>query len=126
MRPDEFGRDSSRRGHGLETSTGRVKERVSKLSVNEGRAYNPWWNLATELPPMITVCTTMAQGAINRKEPRGGHTRENYSTWTPNAAASLFVHRQTSGNGYRAPITIQEEAPPEMPTELQELFEDAD
>ena len=55
-----------------------LKERTSGLSVKGGRAYNPGWNLATDLPSMITTSIAVAQGALNRKESRGGHTREDY------------------------------------------------
>ena len=62
-----------------------LAERVANLAVRGGRAYNPGWNLATDLPAMLTVsrCTTL--GAINRKESRGGHTREDFPSPTPSS-----------------------------------------
>ncbi|HEY1827800.1 MAG TPA: fumarate reductase/succinate dehydrogenase flavoprotein subunit, partial [Acidimicrobiales bacterium] len=52
-----------------------LKDKTSKVSVSGGRTYNPGWNLATDLPSMITTSIAVAQGALNRKESRGGHTR---------------------------------------------------
>ncbi len=53
---------------------GGLKERAANISVAGGRSYNPGWNLATDLPAMLTVSTAVAQGALYRKESRGGHT----------------------------------------------------
>ena len=64
-----------------------------------GRRYNPGWNLTTDLPAMLTVsrCTTL--GAINRKESRGGHTRDDYpEAGSPRWATVNFVER-IAGDG---------------------------
>src|SRR6202035_3052288 len=107
------------------TGLDQLVERTSNLPVRGGRAYNPGWNLATDLPAMLTVsrCTTL--GALNRKESRGGHTREDYPT--PDAALGKvnFVHSQPSSGGYRGEIKTVPEPILEMPPELRALFEDA-
>ena len=62
--------------------------------VDRGRTkYNPGWNLATDLPSMLTVsrCTTM--GALNRKESRGGQTRDDFPTADPEMGKVNFVER---------------------------------
>jgi succinate dehydrogenase / fumarate reductase flavoprotein subunit len=101
------------------------KGRVSKLSVKGGKAYNPGWNLATDLPSMVTTSIAVAQGALNRKESRGGHTREDFPL--PDAALGKvnFVQRQTAEHGYLGPISINPEPLPEMPAELRALLEEA-
>ena len=48
-----------------------LKQQTAKVQVKGGRAYNPGWNLATDLPSMITTSIAVAQGALNRKESRG-------------------------------------------------------
>ena len=60
-----------------------------------GRKYNPGWNLTTDLPSMLTIsrCTTL--GAINRKESRGGHTRDDYPKPVAEMGAVNFVERVT-------------------------------
>jgi succinate dehydrogenase / fumarate reductase, flavoprotein subunit len=99
--------------------------RVANLAVRGGRAYNPGWNLATDLPSMLTVsrCTTL--GAINRKESRGGHTREDFPTPDAELGKVNFVHSQPSGGGYRGEIKTVPEPILEMTPELRALFEDA-
>ncbi len=101
------------------------KGRVAKLSVKGGKAYNPGWNLATDLPSMITTSIAVAQGALNRKESRGGHTREDFPLADPEMGKVNFVQRQTTEHGYLAPISVNPEPLPEMPAELRALLEEA-
>ncbi len=85
-----------------------------------GRAYNPGWNLATDLPVHDhRPPSRVAQGALNRKESRGGHTREDYPGPDPELGKVNFVQRQTGEHGYLAPIAIAPEPLPEMPAELR-------
>ncbi len=117
-----------RTGPELEEALGKLeefKERTAKLSVKGGLAYNPGWNLATDLPSMVTTSIAVAQGALNRKESRGGHTREDYPGPDPEMGKVNFVQRQTAEHGYLAPISINPEPLPEMPAELRELLEEA-
>ncbi len=103
---------------------GELRERVAKISVEGGRAYNPGWNLATDLPSLLTVSTAIAQGALARKESRGAHTRDDFPNPDPELGKVNFVQRQTSERGYAAPIQIGAEPLPEMPAELHELLEE--
>jgi succinate dehydrogenase flavoprotein subunit len=116
-----------RTGSELEQALGKLeelKERTGKVSVSGGRAYNPGWNLATDLPSLLTVSTAIAQGALHRKESRGGHTRDDYPAADPELGKVNFVQRQTGQRGYAAPIQITPEPLPQMPAELQALLEE--
>ena len=101
-----------------------LRDRASKLSTGGGRAYNPGWNLATDLPSMLTVSTAVAQGALLRTESRGGHTREDHPKADPELGKVNLVQRQTTQRGAGAEISIAPEPLPEMPADLQELFEE--
>jgi len=117
-----------RTGPELEEALGKleeIKERTAGLTVTGGRAYNPGWNLATDLPSMVTTSIAVAQGALNRKESRGGHTREDFPLPDPDLGKVNFVQRQTAARGFRAPITITPEPLPQMPAELRALLEEA-
>jgi succinate dehydrogenase / fumarate reductase flavoprotein subunit len=103
---------------------GELKQRTAKVSVSGGRPFNPGWNLATDLPAMLTVSTAVTQGALHRKESRGGHTREDYPNADPEMGKVNFVQRQTGERGPHAPITVNPEPLPAMPPELAELFEE--
>jgi succinate dehydrogenase / fumarate reductase flavoprotein subunit len=101
-----------------------LAERAARVSVRGGRAYNPGWNLATDLPSMLTVsrCTTL--GAINRTESRGGHTREDFPTPDAEMGKVNFVHSQPSGGGYREEIKTVPEPILTLTPELKALLED--
>jgi succinate dehydrogenase flavoprotein subunit len=101
------------------------KERVSKITVKGGKAYNPGWNLATDLPSMISTSIAVAQGALNRKESRGGHTREDFPGPDPEMGKVNFVQHQKGAQGYLSPIDIAPEPLPVMPDELRALLEEA-
>ncbi len=124
-----------RTGAELEEALGKLEEletRATRVAVSGGQAYNPGWNLATDLPSMLTVSRAVAQGAVNRKESRGGHTRDDYPKADPEMGTVNFVQRIPTGTGGSAgaggtpsvtTITITPEPIPPMPDELAALME---
>jgi succinate dehydrogenase / fumarate reductase, flavoprotein subunit len=102
-----------------------LRARVDNIQVKGGVAYNPGWNLATDLPSMLTVSTAAAQGALGRRESRGGHTREDYPKPDPEFGKINLVQRQGESRGMNGEITVNPEPILIMPPELQELFEEA-
>jgi succinate dehydrogenase / fumarate reductase flavoprotein subunit len=99
-------------------------DRVKNIAVKGGRAYNPGWNLATDLPSMITVCKCTALGARDRKESRGGHTREDFPKADPEFGTFNFAH-STNGGNWDSPITTERSPLLVMPDELKKLLEEA-
>ena len=55
-----------------------LKERSKKVRVEGHVQYNPGWNLATDLPSLLTVAEAATRHALLRKESRGGHTRDDF------------------------------------------------
>jgi succinate dehydrogenase / fumarate reductase flavoprotein subunit len=98
----------------------RLDERAATLSVSGGRAYNPGWNLATDLPAMLTVSRMVASGALERRESRGGHTREDYPAADLEFGGVNLVQRIDTEGTY----TLEREDLPVMPPELRTLFEE--
>ncbi|NNN02690.1 MAG: fumarate reductase/succinate dehydrogenase flavoprotein subunit [Acidimicrobiaceae bacterium] len=98
-------------------------ERVKNIKVKGGRAYNPGWNLATDLPAMISVSKCVARGAILREESRGGHTREDFPQASPDFATFNFAH-STHGGSWDSEIVTERSALLEMPVELKALLEE--
>jgi len=95
-----------------------LKDRASKARVDGGRTYNPGWHTALDLVSLLAVaeCSTLA--ALERKESRGGHTRDDHpytdDTWgTVNVAVRLR----------KGQLQISREPLPQMPAELKALFE---
>ncbi len=101
-----------------------LRERTAKVAVKGGAAYNPGWNLATDLPSMMSVSTLVAQGALRRKESRGGHTRDDYPKPDPELGKVNLVQRQGDKKGFTEDISVNPEPLLEMPADLAELFEE--
>jgi succinate dehydrogenase / fumarate reductase, flavoprotein subunit len=98
----------------------RIDARVEKLSVPGGRAYNPAWNLATDLPAMLTVSKMVAKAAIERRESRGGHTRDDYPKTDPELGKVNLVQRIRPDGSY----VLEREPLAEAPDELAALLEE--
>ncbi len=82
---------------------------------------------------MLTIsrCTTL--GAINRKESRGGHTRDDFPKPVAEMGTINFVERIADGGNADGAvgtpsiksITVTPEPIPVMPDDLKELLEEA-
>ena len=83
------------------------------------RQYSPGWHLALDLRSMLTVADLITRGAIERKESRGGHTREDYPTADAHFGTVNVVQALKDGE-----LTWRQEPLPEMPAELKQLFEE--
>jgi succinate dehydrogenase / fumarate reductase flavoprotein subunit len=111
----------------LEEATQRLDEfaeRIKHISVKGGRAYNPGWNLATDLPAMFTVCRSVTLGATLRKESRGGHTREDFPNPDPELGTINFAQHSDGGN-WDSPVIVEESPILILPPELKALLEEA-
>jgi succinate dehydrogenase / fumarate reductase, flavoprotein subunit len=97
----------------------RLRQRLEHVSVHGNRQYDPAWHQALDLAFMLTVSEATTLAAIERKESRGGHTRDDY----PNADAALgqvnIVTRRIKGQ-----MTSVMEPLAEMPDELKQIVED--
>ncbi len=95
------------------------KERAKKVRVDGGRVYNPGWHTALDLASLLTVaeCTTLA--ALERKESRGGHTRDDHPYTDDTWGKVNVVLRLRNGA-----VQVSREPLPEMPAELKALFQE--
>ena len=48
------------------------------MAVEGHRQYNPGWHLAIDIVNMLMVSECIAKAALERKESRGGHTRDDF------------------------------------------------
>jgi succinate dehydrogenase / fumarate reductase flavoprotein subunit len=98
-------------------------QRVKNIAVKGPRAYNPGWNLATDLPAMITVCKSVTQGATLRKESRGGHTRDDFPNPSPEFGKINFA-QSSDGGTWDSPINVVESPILILPDDLKALLEE--
>ncbi|MBI2527447.1 MAG: fumarate reductase/succinate dehydrogenase flavoprotein subunit [Candidatus Rokubacteria bacterium] len=95
------------------------KQRLGRVKVEGGRAFNPAWHLTLDLHSMLAVSEAVTRAALERKESRGGHTRDDYPKADPTWGKVNVVGRRKNGE-----ISVSPEPIPEMPSELKKLFEE--
>src|SRR5262249_8849871 len=98
---------------------GELKERLGRVRVEGNRQFNPGWHLALDLRSMLTVSEAVTLAALERKESRGGHTREDYPK-TDAHFAKVNVVLEKKGSE----LLVRQVPLPEMPDELKKLFEE--
>jgi succinate dehydrogenase / fumarate reductase flavoprotein subunit len=64
----------------------KLKARAAKVAVQGHCEYNPGWHTAIDLKHLLTVSEAITLCAIERKESRGGHFREDFPDKSPEAA----------------------------------------
>ncbi|MCA1710429.1 MAG: fumarate reductase/succinate dehydrogenase flavoprotein subunit [Actinobacteria bacterium] len=96
-----------------------LKVRAQALSVEGQRPYNPGWHLSLDLPNMLRVSECIARAALERQESRGGHTRDDFPTPTPEWGGLNLICSEQDGS-----IALTRQPLPQMPDDLAELFEE--
>ncbi|MXY71550.1 MAG: FAD-binding protein, partial [Dehalococcoidia bacterium] len=97
------------------------KARAANVGVYGHQQYNPGWHLAMDLQALLTVSEATARAANVRQESRGGHTRDDYpgpndSEW---GTKNVVIRQGADGE-----MEVTTSPLPEMPADLQELFEE--
>ena len=96
-----------------------LKRRTRNVKVEGNRHYNTGWHLALDLHSLLTFAEAATLAAIERKESRGGHTRDDFpSTDAKFAKVNIVVRKQGDG------MALSQEPLPEMPEELKALLEE--
>src|SRR6202050_709022 len=57
---------------------GKLGERAAGTAVYGNREYTPGWHTALDLKHLLTVSEAITRSALDRKESRGGHFREDF------------------------------------------------
>ena len=75
-----------------------LKERARKVSVIGNREYNPGWHTALDLKFLMIVSEAVARAALERKESRGAHFREDYEDKDEEfGSINITQHRNEDG-----------------------------
>jgi succinate dehydrogenase / fumarate reductase flavoprotein subunit len=56
----------------------KLSERAKQVGVQGHREYNPGWHTAVDLGNLLIISEAIARAAIDRRESRGGHFRDDY------------------------------------------------
>jgi succinate dehydrogenase / fumarate reductase flavoprotein subunit len=95
------------------------RQRLGRARVSGGREFNPGWHLALDLHALLSVSEAVTLGAIERKESRGGHTRDDYPFADDRFGKVNVVVRRRNNR-----LTVAQEPLPEMPDELKQLLQE--
>jgi succinate dehydrogenase / fumarate reductase flavoprotein subunit len=94
--------------------------RAGKVAVASNREYNPGWHTALDLKHLLTVSEAIALSAIDRKESRGGHFREDFPKKDPEAQKyNTVVWKGADGT-----MQLRREPIPELTAELKQVIEE--
>jgi succinate dehydrogenase / fumarate reductase flavoprotein subunit len=97
-----------------------LKERAKHVRVSGNREYNPGWHTALDLTNLLTVAEAITRCAIERKESRGGHFRDDFPEKKPELATfNLVVQRDNDGE-----LQLRRQPIPALPAELQQVIEE--
>jgi succinate dehydrogenase / fumarate reductase flavoprotein subunit len=95
-----------------------LRKRAVNAKVGGNIQYNPGWHLALDLKNMLDISEAVTRAALERKESRGAHTREEFpdsdKEW---GKVNLIVRQSRDGQ-----ISVAKEPLPEMPAELKEVM----
>ncbi len=102
------------------TSLQELNSRAARAGVTGHREYNSGWHTALDLGNLLTVSEAIARSAIERKESRGGHFRQDYPHKDPAYATfNITVRRDADGRMAVSRVPI-----PPMPAELKQVIEE--
>jgi succinate dehydrogenase / fumarate reductase flavoprotein subunit len=94
--------------------------RANRVGVSGNREYNPGWHTALDLTNLLTVSEAITRSALERKESRGAHFREDY----PNKDPAFGKVNIVICKGRDGTMQIRREPLPEMPPELKQIIEE--
>ncbi len=97
-----------------------LKEKAPGVTVPGNREYNPGWHTALDLRNLLTVSEAVARAALERRESRGGHFREDYPDKDPEFSKLNIVLRK-AGDGA---MQVTRETIPALPAELAQIIEE--
>ena len=99
---------------------GPLRDRAGRVGVGGHREYNPGWHAAIDLHNLLTVSEAITRTAIERRESRGGHFREDFPDKDAHFATLNFIVRKGRDGGMEVASTPI----PEMPAELKKIIEE--
>jgi succinate dehydrogenase / fumarate reductase flavoprotein subunit len=98
----------------------KLQEQARRVSVYGNREYNGGWHTALDLPNLLTVSEAITRAAIERKESRGAHFRDDYPDKSEECAKFNIIIRQ----GPDGEMQVTREPLPEMKPELKQVIEE--
>jgi succinate dehydrogenase / fumarate reductase flavoprotein subunit len=96
------------------------KERASRVGVAGRREYHAGWHTALDLRNLLSVSEAVTRSALERKESRGGHFREDH----PDKVAEFSTINMMVKQGPGGTIQLSRIPIPPMPDHLKDVIEE--
>jgi succinate dehydrogenase / fumarate reductase flavoprotein subunit len=97
-----------------------LRARAERAGIDGHREYNSGWHTCLDLRNLLDVSEAIARSAIERKESRGGHFREDYPDKAAEfAQCNIAVQRAADGS-----MQVRRVPLPAMPSELKQVIEE--
>ncbi|HXJ60505.1 MAG TPA: fumarate reductase/succinate dehydrogenase flavoprotein subunit [Verrucomicrobiae bacterium] len=98
----------------------RLWERARRVGATGHREFNPGWHTALDLTSLLTVSQCIARAALERKESRGAHFRDDFPDKDPAfAKVSVMVRKGRDGG-----MEVSREPLPPMPDYLKQIIDE--
>jgi len=97
-----------------------LKARSERAGVGGNREYNSGWHTAIDLHNLLTVSEIVTRAALERKESRGAHFRDDYPAKDDKFGQFNIVVRK----GADGQATLIREPIPPMPAELKQIIQE--
>ena len=95
-------------------------ERAARVGIDGHREYNAGWHTCIDLRNLLDVSEAIARSAIERRESRGGHFREDFPDKKEEFSTFNFgTQRQPDGSMKTSRIPL-----PPIPPELKQVIEE--
>jgi succinate dehydrogenase / fumarate reductase, flavoprotein subunit len=99
---------------------GALAQRAARVGVTGHREYNTGWHAAQDLGNLLLVSEAITRSAIERRESRGGHFRQDYPDKDPSFGTFNIVVRRGPGGE----MQVSHAPLPPLPPELQQVIEE--
>jgi succinate dehydrogenase / fumarate reductase flavoprotein subunit len=95
-----------------------LNARAARAGVDGHREFHTGWHAALDLRNLLAVSEAITRSALERRESRGGHFRDDFPDKSPEFSTFNIAVRQNGGA-----MAVERRPIPEMPAELKQVIE---
>jgi succinate dehydrogenase / fumarate reductase flavoprotein subunit len=97
-----------------------LRARLARTAVIGSREYNPGWHMALDMGNMLVVSEAITRSALQRRESRGAHFREDF----PSKDDTTGLVTNVTRCGPTGTMTLTQESVRPLPQELKQIIEE--